>query len=130
MADPRAAVSFEGISPVIATFKHDSTIVYDRTQDGNSAQIGLAVTLSTTDDTVTLVGDGERVLGKLLSVGPDGFCAVQIGGGMTLPGGAGATLTIGTKVMGDLGAAAAEGYIQTEVDAAPPAGRGGIINNN
>jgi len=130
MADPRAAVSFEGISPVIATFKHDNTIVYDRTKDGNSAQVGLAVTLSTTDDTVTLVGNAERVLGKLLSVGPDGYCSVQISGGMTLPGGDAATLTIGTRIMGDLGLAAAEGYVQTEADAAPPVGRGWIINNN
>ena len=110
MPDPRAAVSYEGISPVIVTVKHDNTIVFDRTKAGNSAQVGLAVTLTgQTDDTVTLVGNAERVFGKLLNVGPDGFCAVQIAGGMTLPGGDTATLTVGTRIMGDLGPANAEG---------------------
>lgn len=128
MPDPRAAVAFDNIDSMVVTVAHDSTIVFDRTQDGNSAQVGLAVAL-VSNDTVTLIGDGEVVFGKLLRVGPDGFCSVQIGGGMTLPGGLAATLTVGTRIEGDLGAASAEGYIQTESDAAPPVGRGLIINS-
>ncbi len=96
------------------TFKHDSSIVYSATTSGGSASVGLAVTLEgQADDTVTLVGDSEKVDGKLIRVESDGFCTVQRHGKCTLPGGSGATLTVGSKFYGDLGAAAAEGYIQT-----------------
>lgn len=113
MADPRAANSFEiGPKPgETATFVHDNTIVYDATKTGGSTQVGLAVSVES-DNVVTLVGDGENVLGKLLSVDSDGFCVVQTDGWMTLPGGSGATLTAGEKIVGDLGAAAAEGYVR------------------
>lgn len=113
MADPRAVNSFElGPKPhEVATFVHDSTIVYDATKVGGSAQVGLAVSIESSN-VVTLVGDGENVLGKLLNVGSDGFCTVQHSGWMTLPGGSGASLTAGEKIVGDLGAASAEGYIR------------------
>ena len=129
MPDPRAAVEFDNIDSMVVTFEHDASIVFDRTEDGNSAEIGLAVSMSA-DNEVTLVGDDEIVIGKLLRVGSDGFCSVQIGGGMTLPGGVSATLTVGTRIAGDLGAASAEGFIQTESDAAPPVGRGTIIDSS
>jgi hypothetical protein len=128
MADPRKAVSFEGIGVLTATFKHNGSIVFDAAQPLNSAQAGRAVKI-VSNDTVALVGDGERVLGKLLRVEPDGFCTVQIGGGCTLPGGDGATLTAGTRIMGDLGAAAAAGFIQTEADATPNVGSGLIYSS-
>lgn len=128
MADPRAAVSFDNIASEVVTMKHDSTIVFSRSEDGNASAVGLAVSLAAADQ-VTLVGDGEVVFGKLLRVGPDGFCSVQIAGGMTLPGGDSATLTVGTRIEGDLASGAAEGYVQTESDAAPPVGRGLIINS-
>jgi hypothetical protein len=112
MADPRAAISFEGIGYEAETFSHDATIVYDDTETGGAAQVGLAVSLED-DAIVTLAGDGEGIMGKLIKVEQDGFCVVQTGGYVTLPGGDAATLTVGTKVVGDLGAASAEGYIQS-----------------
>lgn len=112
MADPRAAVSHEGVGYHADTYPHDATIVFDATLVGGSAQVGLAVTLED-DDLVTLVGDGEGVLGRLEKVESDGFCVVQTGGHMELPGGDGATLTPQSKIVGDLGTGAAEGYIQS-----------------
>lgn len=111
MADPRNAVSYEGIGYEAETFLHDGTIVYDATKANGSAQVGLAVTLASAK-TVSLVGDGENVQGKLIKVESDGKCVVQTGGYMTLPGGDSASLTVGAKIVGDLGSGAAEGYIQ------------------
>lgn len=111
MADPRNAVSHVGIGYVADTYPHDDTIVYDATEVGGSEQVGLAVTLES-NNSISLVGDGEMVLGKLVKVEPGGFAVVQVGGQMTLPAGAGATLTAGKKIVGDLGAASAEGYIR------------------
>lgn len=128
MADPRDSVRFSGIGYSAQTFLIDaSTITYSATAANGSAQVGLAVTLSA-DATVALVGDGEAVLGKLISVEPDGKAVVQTGGYMTLPGGDGATLTRGTKIVGDLGAAAAKGYIQT-VSTQHTVSRGMIISS-
>ena len=102
MTDPRLDVSFEGIGAEHASYEVDnSTITYDATQDGGSDQVGLAVNLSA-GKTVQLVGDGEVVLGKLVKVEPDGIANVQTGGYVTLPGGEGATLTPGKKIVGDL----------------------------
>lgn len=113
MTTARDTSSNLGIAPVVETFAIDnSTITYSVTETNGSAQVGLAVTFSD-NDTVQLVGDGEAVVGKLLKVEADGFCSVQTGGVVTLPGGDSATLTLGTKIVGDLGAASAEGYIRT-----------------
>lgn len=117
MADPREAVSHIGIGHHAETYPHDATIVYDALEEGGSEQVGLAVTLED-DDLVTLVGDGEGVLGKLIKVEPGGVCVVQTGGTMTLPGGDGATLTPQTGIVGDLGVGAVEGYIQSASSAA------------
>lgn len=132
MADPRKAVSFEGIGEVIATYAIDnSTIVYDKTKANGSAQVGLAVTLSA-DGTVKLAEDAEAIEGKLLSVQGDNFASVQVGGFMTLPGGSGATLTRGTKIVGDLGAASAKGYIRSAASGQAAellVGRGRIVES-
>ena len=113
MADPRSANSFEfALRPhQVATFVHDDTIVYDAAETNGSAQVGLAVTVESSN-VVSLVGDGESVLGKLLRVDSDGFCSVQHEGFMELPGGDSAVLTAGAKIVGDLASGAAEGYIQ------------------
>jgi hypothetical protein len=112
MADPRASVDFVGIGYRAETFKIDnSTITYDATKSGGSTQVGLAVRLSAAA-TVELVGDGEDVVGKLVQVDKDKFAVVQTKGYLTLPGGSGAALTRGEKIVGDLGAASAEGYIR------------------
>lgn len=131
MADPRLDVKYDEINPEFVTFKiDDSTITYSATETNGSAQVGLAVALSAAE-TVELVGDGEEVVGKLISVEPDGYCTVQVGGYMTLPGGSGASLTLGKKIVGDLGAASAEGYIRevaTAVAAELGVARGMIID--
>jgi len=112
MSDPRADVDFVGIGYRAETFKIDnSTITYDADEDNGSAEVGYAVGLSAAN-TVELVGDGEEVIGKLIQVHSDNFATVQTRGYCTLPGGASATLTLGAAIVGDLGAAAAEGYIR------------------
>jgi len=112
MADPRLAVGFAEVGAVFASFKIDnSAITYSATSNGGSASVGLAVTLSAAD-TITLVGDGEPVLGKLISVESDNIAVVQIAGGMALAGGDGASLTLGKAIVGDLDALSAEGYIR------------------
>jgi len=112
MANPRDVIDFEGIGIEAATFKVDnSTITYSAAVANGSSQVGLAVGLSA-DGTIELVGDGEEVVGKLLKVESDNKATVQVGGFMTLPGGDSATLTLGAKIVGDLGAASAEGYIR------------------
>lgn len=128
MADPRAAVNHEGIGYQAETWPHDNTIVYNNDYAGGSQQVGLAVTLEGSE-TVSLVGDGENVLGKLISVDSDGFCVVQFAGNMTLPGGSGATLTEGLKIVGDLGTASAEGYIQA-VSTQDTVSRGMILDSS
>lgn len=130
MANPRSTVDFSGIKPLNITCVADnSTVTFDRDEEGGSAQVGLAVNLSASK-TIQLAGDGEVVLGVLLSVEPDGMCTVQVGGVATFKGGTSATLTPGTKIVGDL-LSAAEGYIQTvgtgSVGALAP-GRGVILD--
>lgn len=131
MSDPRLDVKYDDIKAEFVTFKIDnSTITYSATQVNGSAQVGLAVTLSGAE-TVELAGDGEDVVGKLISVDADGYCVVQTGGFMTFPGGSGATLTLGNKIVGDLGAASAEGYVRavnTAVAAELGVARGMIID--
>lgn len=113
MADPREAVNHVGIGYVADTYPHDSTIVYDATLAGGAAttMVGKAVTLAANNQ-IALTADGNMVLGKLIKVEPNGFAVVQIGGQMTLPGGNGATLTAGKKIVGALGASSAKGYIR------------------
>lgn len=130
MADPRDSINFDGIDPVRITYKHDGTIVYLATEDGGSVSVGLAVTLVSTAKTVGLVGDGEQVEGKIEIVHADGYCVIQSGGFMQLPGGTSASLTHGKKIVGDL-LSSAKGYIR---EAAAAAGeyvvmRGRIIDS-
>lgn len=127
MADPREVTKHVGIGYVAYPYSHDDTIVYDVEAANGSAQVGLAVTLES-DDTVSLVGDGEYVAGKLVKVEPGGIAVVQVGGVMELPGGTSATLTVGTKIVGDL-LVSAEGYIQT-VATQHSVSRGTILNND
>jgi hypothetical protein len=133
MTDPRADVDFEGIGYRAETFKiDDSTITYDEDYANGSAVIGRAVNLST-DDTVQLAGDGEDVMGKLIKVESDDMAVVQTRGYCTLPGGNGATLTLGEKIVGAASAAPADGYIRAVATATAAElghARGRIINND
>lgn len=112
MADGRAVfatneIDYEGVS-----FQFGSTILFNALQSNGSASAGLAVTMSG-DGIVDLCADADSVVGKLRKVEADGWCTVQVDGGVTLPGGSGATLTAGTKICGALGAASARGYIRS-----------------
>lgn len=126
MADPRDDVIFDGIEYEAITIPHDDTIVYDAEEVGGSAQVGLAVSLESSK-LVTLAGNGENIYGRLNKVEPDGYAVVQYRGYVKLPGGDTATLTPGTKIVGDLGAASAEGYIQS-VSTQDTVSRGVIID--
>lgn len=111
MADPRNTVDFVGIDYSAQTFIIDnSTITYSATATNGSSQVGLAVALSAAN-TIELAGDGEEILGKLISVDSDNKAVVQTGGYMELPAGTGASLTVGKKIVGDL-LVSAEGYIR------------------
>jgi hypothetical protein len=117
MADPRNVVSFESIDANYATFSTDAvTIVYDVTQiDGAAAAtIGKAVSLSA-GSTVQLASDAEAVIGGLVLVESDAKGTVQIEGFQRLPGGSGATLTLGSHIVGALGVASVKGYIRSAV---------------
>lgn len=127
MADPRATVSNDGVGYEALSFLiDDSTITYSATSTNGSAQVGLAVTLST-HSTVALAASGDAVVGKLIKVESDGVATVQVGGVMTLPGGTSATLTVGTKIVGDL-LVSAKGYIQTV--SSETVGRGMILDSS
>lgn len=118
MADPRNDVTFVGLGEYEAqTFKIDnSTITYDVTKVGGSAMIGLACT-EPTNKTVALTADGDAVVGRLINVSADLKAVVQTGEFVVLPGGASATLTLGTGIVGALGAASAKGYIRSAASA-------------
>ena len=116
MATPRDGLDYSGILPKNVTFKYDSTIIFDNTKAKNSAQAGLAVTL-TADDTVGLCADGDAVIGRLEIVHAGGqgggtICSVQVRGFAKLPLGNAASVTRGNKIVGALGVASAKGYIR------------------
>ena len=120
MADPRNIVSHLGNNAHYETYEIDnSTITYDATKANGSSQVGLAVTIDSSEK-LALVGDGEGVEGKLITVEADGKATVQTKGYLTLPGGSGATLTNMKKIVGDLGPSSAKGYIR-EVNTATAA---------
>ena len=113
----RTNVSNIGVVGAYRTYKIDaSTITYDASKAGGSAQVGLAVTFSAAN-TVALAADGDAVIGKLILVESDDKANVMTHGTMTLPGGASATLTLGAKIVGALGASSAKGYIRSAASA-------------
>lgn len=114
MADPRNTVTFDGLGEYEAqTYLIDnSTITYDVTKANGSAMVGLAVTEST-NKTVALTADGDAVVGRLIKVEADLKAVVQTGEFVKFPGGLSATLTLGTKIVGALGASSAKGYVRS-----------------
>jgi hypothetical protein len=133
MSDPRKTLLNTDVYAPTRTRKiDDSTITYDKTKAGGAAAVGKAVKLST-DDTIALTTDGSMVLGKLESVEPDGFCTVRERGPVSLPGGSGASLTVGKKIVGAVDGSSNGGFIR-EVATATAAelglARGYICNND
>jgi len=131
--DPRRVLSFTGIDYHGTTYKHGSTIVYDKAKAGGAADtmIGKAVSLSA-DGQVDLCQDADRIVGKLILVESDGYCTVQDQGFCELPAGASASVTVGKQIVGALGASSARGYIREAADTAAEANksRGNIVNND
>jgi len=112
VADPRKTTSYEGIGFRAETFSIDaSTITYSATTVGGSAAVGKAVTESAAG-VVALAGDGVKVKGKLILVEPDGKCTVQTKGYCPLPGGNGASLTIGKGIVGAVDGSSNPGFIR------------------
>jgi hypothetical protein len=115
MSDSRKVFDINGLGTARAggaiTAAFDSTIVFDHTQNGNSAAFKLAVQF-TGNGQVGLTTDASPVHGQLLLCENDGECTVQIWGGVLLPAGNAATVTAGSKIVGALGAASAKGYIR------------------
>ena len=112
MANPRNTVKFNGIGREAQTFYiDDDTITFDRDEPHGSAQVGKAVKL-VDGATIALTTDGSHVLGVLEHVEADGKAGVQTEGYAAFPGGDGATLTLGAKIVGDLGPSSAPGYIR------------------
>lgn len=112
-SNPRDEVRFDEVLAQYATYKSDgSTITYSATAVGGSARVGRAVKIST-DDTVALAGDNDPIDGVLAQVEPDGKCSVQMYGFAKVPGGNGATLTVGLKLLGALDAGSVAGCVKT-----------------
>jgi len=112
MSDPRLDADINGKHARYITALYDNvTITYSATTGGGSAVVGRAVSLSAAG-TIDLAADGEFVLGRLVKVEADGYCTVQVAGGMELPAGAAATLTVGKAIVGAASAAPADGYIR------------------
>jgi hypothetical protein len=113
VADPRATVVLDDVGEYeVYTFLIDnSTITYSSSEVNGSASVGLAVKMSAAK-TVALAGDGDAVIGKLIQVFADNTATVQVGDVLVLPGGNGASLTLGKKIVGALNASSAAGYIR------------------
>lgn len=102
MANPRLVTDYEGIDGHYTGYLIDaSTITFSTTANRGSAVVDRAVALSGAG-IIKLAADGERVIGRLERVEPDGVATVQDGGHTTLPGGTSATLTNGTAFVGAL----------------------------
>lgn len=131
MPNPRAVVDYEGIGVRRVTFMADASIVFDATKANGSAQAGLAAQM-TGNNTVGLTVDASEVIGRVERVHADGMVVVQTEGGCSLPAGAAATVTPGTKIVGALGAASAQGYIRSAAASAAEAAlaRGEILDSS
>lgn len=112
MANPRNIVKFDGIGRKGQTFLTDNTISYDRDEPNGSAQVGLAVKMVSAK-TVGLTTDGSGVVGKIVRVESDDKAVIDTEGYIDFPGGEGATLTLGSKIVGDLGPDSAQGYVRS-----------------
>jgi hypothetical protein len=143
MADPRADVGSVDVDLEFATFKIDnSTITYSKTADYGSASAGVNLMVSiSANDTVQLVSDAEALAGRLEEVYSDNFARVAVRAKrMKMKGGDAATLTLGSKMVGALGAASAKGYVRSVAATTgsyvqgtateTQRGRGTIINND
>lgn len=114
MSNPRKTLDYRdiGAPSKLLPFTAGSDVTFDRTLPGGSAQVGLCVKISASK-TVALVGDGEGIAGTIDHVEPDGTVVVHLGPVISVPGGTGATLTPGSRIVGDLGPSNAKGYARS-----------------
>jgi Tfp pilus assembly protein PilW len=115
MANPRNVLSFDEVGVQYRSFIIDnSTITFDSTKPYGSAQAGaqLAVSFSAAK-TVQLASDGEALVGRLEKVEADLKATVAVKGCLAFKGGQSATLTLGTAIVGALGAASAKGFVRS-----------------
>ena len=107
---------------VTTTFQGDgSTIKYDATKPNRSDAVGKAFKINA-DGKGELVGDGDEIDGKVISVDDDHkFTGAYMFGGLNLPLGQNATVARGDKVVGALGASSAKGHVKALPDLSLPA---------
>lgn len=98
---------------VTTTFQGDGkTIKYDATKSNRSEAVGKAFKINA-DGKGELVGDGDEIDGKVISVDDDHkFTGAYMFGGLNLPLGDGETVARGNKVVGALGASSAKGHVK------------------
>lgn len=98
---------------VTTTFQGDGdTIKYDATKPNRSDAVGKAFKINS-DGKGELVGDGDEIEGKVISVDDDHkFTGAYMFGGLRLPLGNGVTVKRGDKVVGALGASSAKGHVK------------------
>ena len=98
---------------VTTTLKGDgTTIVYDKNKPNRSDAVGKAYKINASGK-AELVGDGDEIDGKVLSVDPENnITGAYKFGGLSFLIGDGETVTVGSKVVGALGPASAKGYIK------------------
>ena len=98
---------------VTTTFQGDgTTIKYDITKPNRSDAVGKAFKINS-DGKGELVGDGDEIEGKVISVDDDHkFTGAYMFGGLRLPLGNGVTVKRGDKVVGALGASSAKGHVK------------------
>jgi hypothetical protein len=147
MADPRKIVDFTLIGQKRATLAYGNTIVHDDLDPEKYK--GRSVKISA-DNQIQLCGDGDFIFGFISLTEKDGFCSVVWDGVVeNAHKGDGATVTVGSGVVGALGPAGALGYIKNAagfagniasldgnaatnvaVTVTGSAGRGYVLNDN
>ena len=114
---------------VTTTFQGDGdTIKYDATQPNRSDAVGKAFKINA-DGKGELVGDGDEIEGKVISVDDDHkFTGAYMFGGLNLPLGQNQTVARGDKLVGALGAGSAKGHVKAV--AALPADLSALTDSN
>ena len=107
---------------VTTTFQGDGdTIKYDITKPNRSDAVGKAFKINA-DGKGELVGDGDEIDGKVISVDDDHkFTAAYMFGGLALPLGTGATVARGDQIVGALGPGSEKGHVKAATKTARPA---------
>jgi len=98
---------------VTTTFQGDGdTIKYDATKPNRSDAVGKAFKINA-DGKGELVGDGDEIDGKVISVDDDHkFTGAYMFGGLNFPLGENQTVARGDKLVGALGANRAKGHVK------------------